>query len=401
MSLRRKTLLITLPPHIPGGIAVQSRLFANHLRQRGHDVTVAHYAAHGKDPDLSISAPRLLSGARPAIREEACFDNFRSVAVGCALPELEVSYTNDSPRWRTLVDAHDRHVVVSGTVLAATPLLKADVPHLIWCATDTMGDRINRQAAMPMLRRAYDRFVVGPLIRRAERDVVDGSGRIAGISPYTVDQLRSIRPERPGGYGCIPIPVDTSVFSPVAGDTIPGRIGFVGRLADPRKNLDLLLRTVEVLSHSLPKIQLVLAGDNGAALMPTIDRLGIANRVRLEGQLDTAALASFYRTLDVFVIPSHQEGLAIVGLEAMACGVPVVSTRCGGPEAFVRNNETGCLVDFDPEDMASAIAGIIKDRKNRTRLSENARALVETQYSHAGFAAALDDEWQLVWGEPV
>ena len=79
---------------------------------------------------------------------------------------------------------------------------------------------------------------------------------------------------------------------------------------------------------------------------------------------------------DLFVIPSHQEGLCIAALEAMACGVPVVSTRCGGPEDFVIPGQTGELVPHESEAMASAIARICKDESLRHQLSKGAIAWI-------------------------
>src|SRR5262249_50102308 len=87
------------------------------------------------------------------------------------------------------------------------------------------------------------------------------------------------------------------------------------------------------------------------------------------------------RTIDVFVVPSHQEGLCIAALEAMACGCPVVSTRCGGPEEFVLHDETGFLVGFDPVEMADAILRILNTPQLRRRLGGAAREKVMRDYS--------------------
>ncbi len=92
-------------------------------------------------------------------------------------------------------------------------------------------------------------------------------------------------------------------------------------------------------------------------------------------------LALQLQSFDVFVLPSHQEGLCISALEAMACGVPVVSTRCGGPEEFVIDGESGLLVDNDPEQMAHAIQTIVGDRALRTKLSEGAHRLIQSRYA--------------------
>jgi glycosyltransferase involved in cell wall biosynthesis len=65
----------------------------------------------------------------------------------------------------------------------------------------------------------------------------------------------------------------------------------------------------------------------------------------------------------------------------MACGCPVVSTRCGGPEEFVSDDQTGYLVDFDARQLADAITRVVSDRSLRERLSANAVALVREEYS--------------------
>ena len=151
----------------------------------------------------------------------------------------------------------------------------------------------------------------------------------------------------------------------------------------------------------MPNVELILAGEGGEALTNQIHRLNLDKVVTFVGRLPTEDLAALYRSLDVFVIPSHQEGLGIVGLEAMASGVPVVSTQCGGPEVFVRNDETGYLVRSNPDDMARAIFQIIQDRDKRNLMSLNAQNLVKLEYSHSVFAEAFAREWEAVWNETI
>lgn len=399
MTTTRRTLILTLPPHIPGGIAVQTRQLAEYLRAKGHTVTIAYYATLQRDPDLNVPLKGFLSGKQPTIRREHCFGDFEGVAVGCRFPELESTYNSDSPRWQALINDHDRHIAVGGTVLASSPLAASGIPHLVWCASDVIGDRLNRRLAMPPLRRVYDRFIVTPRLHYAERQILQGPGRLMAISPFTEDCLRRLLPDGNHPIAQVPIPIDTALFSPRSNDVIPGRIGFVARLSDPRKNISFLLRTVSQLRQKIPEAELVLAGDGGATLADEIKALGLDTGVTLAGHLATEDLPALYRSLDVFAIPSHQEGLSIVGLEAMACGTPIVSTRCGGPEIFVKDDETGYLVDFDEQGFADAIARIIQNRDLRDRLSKNARSRVEADYSQAAFEKAFAQEWRAAWNE--
>jgi glycosyltransferase involved in cell wall biosynthesis len=179
------------------------------------------------------------------------------------------------------------------------------------------------------------------------------------------------------------MPVSTDWYTPKPDLTVSGRIGFTGRFDDPRKNIGLLLEAFALVRqrHAMATLTLIggVATDEIAA---TARRLGLGDAVRFISRLEGEALRAEIQSFDVFVVPSYQEGLCIAALEAMACGVPVVSTRCGGPAEFVLPGVTGELVGFAPTELAEAVGGIIADREYRTRLSQGARRLVETRYTH-------------------
>src|SRR5439155_5625750 len=118
-----------------------------------------------------------------------------------------------------------------------------------------------------------------------------------------------------------------------------------GRHADPRKNTPLLLRAFARLARSVPQARLRLLGPGLECMAPLTRTLGIQEQVESLGFVDAAQLPELLRQASVFAIPSDQEGLCISALEGMACGLPVVSTRCGGPEAFVLPGQTGLLVE--------------------------------------------------------
>lgn len=395
----RKTLIATLPPEIVGGVAIKARILADHLRRRGQTVTIAHYVLLGSDRTLNVPLSRLLTGQRPATREHVAFGDHRCIAVGCRLPELEASYTADSPLWRELIARHDRHIAVGGTVLAAAPYAAAGIPHLIWCASDVDGDRTDRHNAMAPLRRIYDSTVVVPLLHRLEKQVLGQNGHIMGVSPYTLDRLRRINPGMADRLHHVPIPIDKALFSPHLPPATPGRIGFVGRLDDPRKNIGLLLDAFVKICSRLPASSLILVGNDNGTCQGEIERRNLVGAVELAGRLGRSDLVAFYRSLDVFVIPSLQEGLAIVGLEAMGCGVPVVSTRCGGPESFIRDGENGFLTDFSSDQVADAACRIVEDRHLRESMGKTARTTIESIYGIGEFAVKLDAVWNRVWNE--
>jgi glycosyltransferase involved in cell wall biosynthesis len=125
----------------------------------------------------------------------------------------------------------------------------------------------------------------------------------------------------------------------------------------------------------------LIGGEADSKVQARLADLGIADRVRFIPHASGAELRDQLRSLDLFVLPSHQEGLCIAALEAMACGCPVISTRCGGPEEFVIDATTGILVGFDPEEMAAAMLKVLGDRKLHAQLAQGARDRVLRHYS--------------------
>tara|TARA_B100001971_G_C17766421_1_gene322742 strand:- start:159 stop:491 length:333 start_codon:yes stop_codon:yes gene_type:complete len=97
----------------------------------------------------------------------------------------------------------------------------------------------------------------------------------------------------------------------------------------------------------------------------------------------------------------NDEGLAIAGLEAMACGVPIVSTRCGGPEDYVRKAQNGILCKFNADDIAKAIKSILHDGSLRQTLAVSARQTVENECNFPCFKNNLTTAWQETWDEKL
>ncbi len=378
-----------------------TRIMADHLGAMGHTVTVAHYATLSAERELTGSLSRLLTGGRPGMRRYRAWDGTAFVSVGCWLPELETTYYLNSRLWRPLVRAHDRHLAVGGTALVAAPLVAAGVPHLIWCASDMLGDRIDRRRAMPLWRRAYDRVCVAPFLAALERRILAGPGRVMGVSAYAVGRMRAVSPDASRPVVRLPVPVDGERFHPPVSPPAPGVVGFIGRLSDARKNPTLLLDAVALARRQGHGITAVLAGERPPELVAYAAGLGLEDRVTFPGHVDEADLPAFYQGLDVFVIPSHQEGLNIAGVQAAASGVPIVSTRCGGPEGYVKDGVTGFLTGFDAAEIASRITQVVTDRSLRDTLSANARAMAEAEYATEVFARTLDEEWRHNWEEGV
>jgi glycosyltransferase involved in cell wall biosynthesis len=368
------------------------------LQRRDFSVTIAYYATLTDEPDLVVPCWQLLSGKKPGIRSELCFDDIPGVCVGCRFPELEFSYYITTTRWKNLIRAYDFHIAVGGTVLVANTLAMTGVPHLVWCASTMLEDRIDRRAKMPVGRRILDRAVIGPFQRNLEKRILRGCGQFMALSNYTRTTLIAAG-ARPEAIDHVPMPVNVANYTPSALPPREALIGFAGRIDDPRKNISLLLRSVAVLAGRGVPIRLKLTGDPSVGLDELASSLNIADRLEWSGWLDPSSLPDFYRSLDVFVFSSGQEGLGISGIQAMACGVPVVSTKCGGPEDYVIDGVTGKLCGHTPEALADAIYWAISDRERRNDLGSKSRRLIENDYSQLVFEDNVARVWEKTWGE--
>lgn len=157
--------------------------------------------------------------------------------------------------------------------------------------------------------------------------------------------------------------VDLEVFKPhdpkrERSHSGPLRIGFVSRI-DSGKGWDVLLDAVALLRKQSPALELEVAlvgeGSETATLTRRIKELGLEGVATHIGAMPQRRLPSFYSSLDVFVFPTLRaaESLGLVGIEALACGIPAICSDIGGIQSYMRDGMNGYL--FPPGD-SSALA---------------------------------------------
>jgi glycosyltransferase involved in cell wall biosynthesis len=110
--------------------------------------------------------------------------------------------------------------------------------------------------------------------------------------------------------------------------------------------------------------------------------LGLEGRVHFLGYVDDPA--EYLRNLDVFVLSSSTEGFSIATIQAMATGIPVVATRCGGPEEILSADEYGLLVPAaDADALASALIALIDSPEKRRTFATAGRGLARKRFDMA------------------
>jgi glycosyltransferase involved in cell wall biosynthesis len=147
----------------------------------------------------------------------------------------------------------------------------------------------------------------------------------------------------------------------------------VGRLV-PEKRFDRLLRAFATVCHERGDAVLIIIGEGNlrAELEKLTQNLGIANRVDFVG-FKTNPFAWMSKA-DLFVLSSDVEGLPMALLEAMACGIPVVSTNCcSGPNELIDESVNGLLTTLDDGALSGAILRLLNDPRALKRYKAGAR----------------------------
>ena len=268
----------------------------------------------------------------------------------------------------------DRRAGWLGRVLAPTARRTASV-YTLHGVPDSLADLVAGNARIEPRGPRDQRLYLD-----AERILARWSGSSVvvpsrAVADYAVDHIR-LPAER---VHMVPNGVDATVFSPGSprADTGPVRAVWLGLLA-PVKRVDLLLGAVA----KVPGVTLTIAGDGPLrdAVRRRIDALGLAERVTMQGSV--ADPAPVLRHADLFVLTSAAENCPLSLLQAMASGLPVVTTAVGGVPEVVRDGVDGLLCPADDEGaLVAALAALVTDRDRRLSMGRSGRARIESGYT--------------------
>lgn len=248
---------------------------------------------------------------------------------------------------------------------------------------------------VPLIPSAWLRFAARKFSAAQCNDVdalvVPSNAMLEVLKGYGVETLAAV----------IPTGIELDQFS--AGDgarfrahhgIAPGRpvLVHVGRLAF-EKNIDFLLRTLGRVRERLPEVLLVIAGEGPARgdLERQARSLGLTEAIRFVGYLDRdGPLEDCYRAGDAFIFASNTETQGLVLLEALALGVPVVSTAVMGTKEVLAEGR-GCLIaERDEQDFAHQCLRVLGDPELRGTLSHAAAAYAATWAAPALAERLLD-----------
>jgi glycosyltransferase involved in cell wall biosynthesis len=230
-----------------------------------------------------------------------------------------------------------------------------------------------------------------PLYRPVIEAVLDRARLVMAASPQYIEHSEFLRTRREK-CRVVPLGIELDPFeslAPFAGEAAKLRescgggpiVLFVGRFRH-YKGLRVLLRAM----RDVPATLLLVGGGGEEPELRALHReLGLGDRVRFAGTLDERELLVHLAAADVFVLPSISpaEAFGLAMIEAMASGVPVVSTELGTGTSFVnQNGDTGLVVPpSDPVALADAIRTLIADPERRRKMGEAGRLRARTLFS--------------------
>jgi glycosyltransferase involved in cell wall biosynthesis len=274
----------------------------------------------------------------------------------------------------------------------------ADLIHAHWTLSGATGLVAARLWRKPLLvtihgsdifraaRKPFGAWLARQVLRRADRIMaVSNALRVAAIKLGAPA----------GRIEVIPDGVDTTLFAPGAPDEREDCLLFVGSLIE-RKGLRYLLAALPRVFAAHPTYRLVIAGDGPQEeeLRGLAAGLGVAEKVQFLGFLPPDEVRLWMRRARLFALPSVEEGLGVVLLEALACGTPVVASDVDGiPDTVTA--DVGLLAQPGrPEEFATAICSILADPERWSAMSFRARKRAVQVYDWE----RIVDRWMALYG---
>ena len=229
----------------------------------------------------------------------------------------------------------------------------------------------------------HEQWLVRQIIRKANC-VVAHSASLMAQAERIVGKLGAARCHIPYGVDCERLRDQARRYG-TQFSTLPRPYVLTVAKLYERKGLDVLLKAIKTLGHSVAGYQFIIAGDGPeeSRLKSLAHDLGIHGSVMFLGEVQNQDIPALFQHCEFFVLPSRSEPFGIVLLEAMTFGKAIVATRVGGIPEFISDGVTGLLVPANDSDaLADRIKQVIQEPDLRIRLEKNGLASVEHSYDY-------------------
>lgn len=401
---KRKTLIGVVVPSLDSRGGVQSiveMLIKQIELSKSYDYLLVSLATSAVD-DCSSSIRKPLSLFAGPVVENREWQGRKMIHIGCSMAEFEFMRYRKRSVLNSTLSPCDLIQVVGGFPAWAASVLGCGKPVAVWAATRCTWERRSLLRDNQNLM-TYWRRLMTVLLDRLDDLVIRQSDAIMVMNPLMREYATKIKSTACGVVVYAPPGVDTSWLRP-KNERIVGSITnedsyilSVGRFDDPRKNPKLLLAAYKLLTEKLaicPKLILTGAKGPDNDFWQKVVHFGLSGRVSFCKKPDGEQLKKLYQDALCFALSSDEEGFGMVIVEAMACGIPAVSTRCGGPDGIISDGEDGYLVEVgDAAALADRLSLLCSDPSLNRQMGMKAREAVVDRFSEKAARNIFFDTW--------
>jgi glycosyltransferase involved in cell wall biosynthesis len=385
--------LFIIPSWYPSRLHPESGSFfrdmALLLQKAGHDVTVITYLIHSAREAFRFGT-RLKSHSQP--QQEGSLRVYREETVNRFPKFQKRAYAWYQPRLIRLLEQALGQEGRPDLVLIHSSL---------WAGA-ALGPCLTQKSIPFFTTEHLKEFLPPGGFTLFQKECIQSAYRsAAGVlvpSPALAEGITAQFQVPPQRLHIVPNPVDTEVFQPGKESTSSPFTFITIALLRPEKRLDILLKAcADVIGkgHAI-RLTVVGKGPEEQRLRKLAQDLKVTPHVEFVGYQDQREVVKLLQASHALVLSSEMETFGMVLVEAMACGKPVIATRCGGPE-YIVTSETGLLVPVnDPKALDAAMKSMLN---NYDRFQPQViREYVESRFSGRAYAQHIESLFQSLEG---
>jgi glycosyltransferase involved in cell wall biosynthesis len=343
--------------------------------------TLGVYTQRLVEASTDVATPTVISGVpySPPLPGSATAKRFRAVERERSANGYSVLHPRILLGPGHFLHSLDARLAYGGIRRAAVQLARKtefDVIHAHFIYPDgVIAARLGRELGVPVVvsehsvwGQWFDRH---PRVRSQVEGAFPDIARLTAVSESLRRDMQKIVGDRVP-VDLLPNVVDDDTFVAGTRDQVdPNHLLFVGTIRRV-KGLDVLIRSFASLLARRFSLRLTVVGGafyrayarDERDVRALVTTLGLDDRIRFLGEQSPEEVAREMRRSAMLVVPSRRETFSLVTAEALASGIPVVATRCGGPEEFV-TPDVGCLVAVDDVDALAAGIELVLDQHER------------------------------------
>ena len=386
---RHKITIIVFDISFTGGLSSVVRYLSDVIISSNiYDLKIISLASSSKDPlSRRIFKPSTWFGFPKSSKIH--FLNYECFHVGADFSELEFQRYKSRQVLRDLLVDTDLIQVVAGSPAISLSVLGLGIPVFLQVATRSIVERkslLNKDFSLLSIYRRLINILVDQIdnycIKNVDSIFVENNWMFNYCSKMQLDGAPQIHLAYPG--------INTYKFKPLENRMLFIDKDFyilsVGRFSDPRKNIIFLLECyIKIFNKFSTPPKLVLAGASSpdSKFWDLVLENNLQEFVEFRSNPSEEELIAIYQGACCFALTSNEEGFGMVLIEAMSCGIPVVSTKCGGPDSIISDSSDGFLVDIgDHEKFSESLFHLCIHKGANLNMGHIARSNALRRYSH-------------------